>query len=520
MYKLGRSVSGIHQINMGDVRQYIRPQPGFQEQFLSSPADIVIGGGAAGAGKSYALLLEPLRHSGNSGFRSVIFRRTIPQIKNEGGLWDTSKQVYSGLRDLAGRAAKSTEQPPKWVFPSGASLLFSHLEHDSSVAAWDGAQIAFLGFDELIHFTASQFWYMVGRNRSTSGVKPYIRATTNPQTSGWVKRLISWWLYPDDYELFDLRGMPIPSRAGVLRYFFRHNEVMYWGDTVEQVLAVLPAEALAKGKPWLVKSLTFIPGTLDDNKELTEKDPSYEANLFAQDKKHGKRLRRGCWYDAAGENVLFAYEDLYDMFRMTWVEGGDNYQTADIAMEGADVFRVGIWNGLRLERVDSWDKSDGKMIWQNMQRLAQEWKVPGKNIVFDTNGVGNFLAGFFRSSFDFRSQASPLEERPEAGGGKDVKVNYRDLRTQCAYKLSSVILDRKMFVNIQDQAQQDYIIEEFLAHEKTGENSSGKLTITPKEEVKAAIRRSPDYFDIILMRMVFLIAKKKGSYLTQPRSNV
>lgn len=502
---------------MTDQREHIRPQPGFQEQFLSSPADVVIGGGAAGAGKSYALLLEPVRHSGNRGFRSVIFRRTIPQIKNEGGLWDTSKQVYGGLRDLAGRSASPTEQPPKWRFPSGASLLFSHLEHESSVTAWDGAQIAFLGFDELIHFTASQFWYMVGRNRSTCGVRPYVRATTNPQTSGWVKRLISWWIYPDDHPVFDLRGMPIPERAGVLRWFFRHNEVMYWGDTVEQVLAVLPEDAMAKDRPELVKSFTFIPGTLDDNKELTEKDPGYEANLYAQDKKHGRRLRRGCWYDAAGENVLFSYEDLYDMFRLTWVDGGEMYQTADIAMEGSDAFRVGNWKGLRLERVDSWEKSDGKMVWENMERLAREWKVPGRNIVFDTNGVGNFLAGFFKSSFDFRSQSSPLEERPEDGSGKDLKVNYRDLRTQCAYKLSEVIHGRKMFVNIKDEGLQEYIIEEFLAHEKKGENGSGRLIITSKEEVKAAIRRSPDYFDMILMRMVFLIKPRKSSYLTKPQ---
>jgi len=92
---------------MTDQRQYIKPQPGFQTAFLSSPADIVIGGGAAGAGKSYALLLEPIRHSANSKFRAVIFRRTIPQIKNEGGLWDTSKEVYEKLRDLSGRSAKS-----------------------------------------------------------------------------------------------------------------------------------------------------------------------------------------------------------------------------------------------------------------------------------------------------------------------------------------------------------------------------------------------------------------------------
>ena len=174
----------------------IRPQPGFQQLFLSSSADIVIGGGAAGGGKSFALLMESLRHASVPGFRAVIFRRTTPQIKNAGGLWDVSKELFLKLRDGSGRSAISTEQPPKWTFPSGSTLLFSHLEHEQDKHSWDGSQIALLGLDELIHFLETQFWYMVGRNRSTCGVRPYIRATTNPQTAGWVKRFIGWWLFP------------------------------------------------------------------------------------------------------------------------------------------------------------------------------------------------------------------------------------------------------------------------------------------------------------------------------------
>jgi hypothetical protein len=502
---------------LSDSRQFISPQPGFQEAFLSSPADIVIGGGAAGAGKSYALLMEPLRFSHVPGFYSVIFRRTTVQIKNSGGLWDTSKEIYLKLRDAAGRQPVATEAPPKWKFPSGSTLLFSHLEHEQNKFDWDGAQIALLGFDELIHFSSSQFWYLVGRNRSSSGVRPYVRATTNPQTSGWVKRLISWWIYPDDYEVFSLRGMPIRERAGVIRYLARWNENNYWGDTAEQAIASLPPDARERFRPELVKSVTFIPGSLSENVLLTEKDPAYEGNLLAQDKKHGSRLLNGCWYDAEGENELYRYEDLYDMFSNTFAPDGDMYMTADIAMEGSDIFRVGIWSGLRLMAVYSWEKSDGKMIWEQIQRLAREWKVPGRNIVFDTNGVGNFLAGFFRSSFDFRSQSSPLDEPPGNGdAGRPVKVNYQNLRVQCAFCAARLIEKHGIYVAVENSTEQDAIIEEFEAHKKTGENSSGKLTITPKEEVKAAIRRSPDYFDMIIMRMVFELSRRRLSYLAQP----
>ena len=78
-----------------------RPQKGKQEKFLACSADICIYGGAAGGGKSYALLLEPLRHIGNKQFAAVTFRRTNPQILSPGGLWSESFNIYSLLGVLA-----------------------------------------------------------------------------------------------------------------------------------------------------------------------------------------------------------------------------------------------------------------------------------------------------------------------------------------------------------------------------------------------------------------------------------
>ena len=496
-------------------REYIKPQPGFQQKFLSSAADICVGGGAAGGGKSYALLMEALRHMDNGGFRAAIFRRTTPMVKNAGGLWDTSKELFSKLQNGRGQKPISTEQPPKWTFPSGATLLFSHLEHESDKYNWDGSQIALLGFDELIHFTESQFWYMVGRNRSASGVRPYIRATTNPQSSGWVKRLVSWWIYPDDFEDESLRGMPIPERVGVLRFLARYSEQYYWGETPEAAIAELPEDAAGDFSPELVKSVTFVPGVLSENVELTGKDPAYKGNLLAQDKKHGTRLLRGCWYDAEGENELFRYTDLWDMFaanggraaRLGEVE--TRYLTADVAMEGSDYLRIGIWRGLVLEKIHSWPKSDGEKVWREIERLAAENGVFGQNIVFDCNGVGNYLKGFLRTAYDFRSQAQTIELQ-------GVKTNFRDLRTQCAFKLAELVAEHKIAVRAADSMERDAIIEELEMHKKTGTNSSGKLTITPKEEIKAAIRRSPDYFDVMVMRMVFeLVGARRSSYLME-----
>jgi hypothetical protein len=127
-------------------------------------------------------------------------------ITNEGGLWDESNKIYPLL------SAKQKETDHSWTFPAETVISFSHLQHEKNVLDWQGAQICFIGFDELTHFTERQFFYMLSRNRSTCGVKPYIRATTNPDADSWVAEFISWWI---DQET----GLPIMERAGKASLF-------------------------------------------------------------------------------------------------------------------------------------------------------------------------------------------------------------------------------------------------------------------------------------------------------------
>ncbi|WP_082342405.1 MULTISPECIES: phage antirepressor N-terminal domain-containing protein [unclassified Shinella] len=123
----------------------VRPQPGPQTNFLASPADIAIYGGSAGGGKTWALLMEPLRHIANSQFGAVFFRRTLVQVRNEGGLWNESEKLYPCLN------AKPKVAPDlSWTFPSGSSVSFAHLEHDKTVSNWQGSQIPLICFDDPI----------------------------------------------------------------------------------------------------------------------------------------------------------------------------------------------------------------------------------------------------------------------------------------------------------------------------------------------------------------------------------
>lgn len=271
------------------------PQKGPQEKFLSTSADICIYGGAAGGGKTYGLLLEPLRHMNNKNFSAVIFRRIYMQVIAPGGLWDSSRKIY-GL--VKGAFPLKT---PKlhWTFRSGASVNFAHLGNDDDCENWQGSQITMIGFDELTHFSEYQFFYMLSRNRTDSGVVPYVRATCNPDADSWVAKFIKWWI---DQET----GYPIPERSGKIRWMVRINEVIYWFDSREEAIESAIENGVDEEKASIMaKSVTFIASTLQDNKVLMQNDPGYMANLLALAVVERERLLYGNWKIKAAAGKYF-----------------------------------------------------------------------------------------------------------------------------------------------------------------------------------------------------------------------
>lgn len=253
----------------------LRPQPGPQTAFLQSKADIAVFGGAAGGGKSYSLLLEPCYHIANGKFRCIVFRRTVPMIRQPGGLWDASREIYTRL------GADAREGSHEWSFPSGAVVKFAGMELEADCYAWQGSEICLLAFDELTQFSEKQFWYLLSRNRSTCGVKPYVRATTNPDSDSWLRHFLAWWIDRDS-------GLPIPERAGVLRYFVRREDTLTWADTRQELIDRFGSDA----EP---KSVTFIPARVTDNKLLLRRDPGYVSNLKALPLVDRERLLCGNW---------------------------------------------------------------------------------------------------------------------------------------------------------------------------------------------------------------------------------
>lgn len=271
------------------------PQKGPQEKFLATAADICIYGGAAGGGKTYGLLLEPLRHINNPLFSAAIFRKEYTQVMSPGGLWDSSKLIYSHVQ------GSTPLKTPKlhWQFKSGATVTFAHIGRDEDCDGWQGSQIVLIGFDELTHFSKNSFFYMLSRNRTVCGIKPYVRATCNPDADSWVAEFIEWWIDQDT-------GYPIAERSGKVRWMVRLNEIIHWFDTKREAVDAAIKSGMDYEKAEIIaKSVTFIASTLQDNKILMKNDPGYMANLMALATVERERLLYGNWKIKAAAGLMF-----------------------------------------------------------------------------------------------------------------------------------------------------------------------------------------------------------------------
>jgi predicted phage terminase large subunit-like protein len=266
----------------------LRPQPGPQERFLASEADVAFYGGAAGSGKSFALLLEQLYDIANPQFRSVIFRRTVPMVRQPGGLLDTSEQIFPLL------GAKLNQSLIEWQFPKGGTVKLAGMELDTDRYNWQGSQIPLVCWDEVQEFTANQFWFLFSRNRSVSGARSRIRATCNPDSDSWLRHLLAWWINSDT-------GFPIPERSGVLRWFVRIADELHWADSAAELVEQFGADAQPK-------SCTFISAKVSDNKILLEKDPAYMSSLKALPLVERQRLLDGNWNVRAAAGNYFRRE--------------------------------------------------------------------------------------------------------------------------------------------------------------------------------------------------------------------
>ena len=391
----------------------------------------MIYGGAAGGGKSWSLLYECLRHVDNPEFNAVLFRKNAVQITNAGALWDASQKLYRKFPGALPRKSPSL----LWKFPSGAKVMFRHLERDESVHGFQGSEICLLEFDELTHFTEHQFFYMLSRNRSTCGVRPYCRCSTNPDSDSWVARFIQWWWDPET-------GYAIPERSGKIRYMARVNEEIIWGDSPEEVIQIAnESDFDVEIKVEDIKSVAFVSSNIYDNQVLLKSDPGYMANLKALSQVERERLLMGNWKIKPAAGLFFPRSVLpplldevpndvtkwvraWDLAATDTDEGGDPAFTASVLLgkrkDGTYVIANATNDRLKAEKVRNLVKQCAVSDKAKYKRVRIRMSIdPGQAGKEQSQSYIKMLAGFsisaVKESGTKEARAEPFAAQWQAG---------------------------------------------------------------------------------------------------------
>ena len=233
-----------------------------QAMFMQRKEFEALYGGAAGGGKSDALVIEALRQVNIPHYKGLILRKTFPQLTE---LIEKSENYYK----KAFPKAKYVETSHTWKFPSGAKIRFGSMQHTKDRLNYQGQAYDYIAFDELTHFTQEEYMYMLSRCRPNGpGTMCYIRATANPGGigHGWVK------------ERFITAGAPFETI---------YNDIEYIDN---------------EGKTHNAKrTRVFIPSTVFDNPALLRNDPGYVEALAALPAAERNALLYGNWDTFSGQ---------------------------------------------------------------------------------------------------------------------------------------------------------------------------------------------------------------------------
>jgi len=230
-------------------------------------------------------------------------------------------------------------------------------------------------------------------------------------------------------------------------------------------------------------------GLPDDNKFVSK---DYIKNLEQLDTVTVQRLRYGNWDYSDDDLAIFQYDDVLQMF-YNEVVGGEKFLTCDVANIGKDNTVIGIWNGLECFNIYTYTSTDTPQVIRIIKEKMKTFNIKIKNVVIDADGLGIGVADHLKGCVPFKGGSSALN-----------KANYLNLRSQCYFKLAELVRDIKVV-----DKNKDEIIQELQAHRIKNPDNDGKTQVESKDLIKERIGRSPDYSDMLMMRMYYEIKKAR-----------
>lgn len=451
------------------------------------------------------LLMNPMYNVNNPYFNGIILRKEKDDLSN---IIRESANIY-GHKGEYNRSV----QLMQWNFYSGAQIKFSYYAdtYEDFCDRFQGRQYAYIGVDEITQMEWEKFKYLITTNRNGAHIRNRILGTCNPDPESWVRKFIDWWIGEDGY--------PIPERNGVVRYCFMGGdtpEEITWGNTRMEVYKKVKDkidDLVGKNdtdspENIYIKSAVFVRAELDDNIALLTSSPEYKANLAQQSDEQRERDFKGNWNFKAMGDDLVKVSHMQRCFNNAAILG-DNVRrmTIDVAFTGGDAAVMWLWIGWHVADVYVC-RVDAKSLLVAIDTKREEWRVAEENIVYDLQGIGQYLKGFYKKAKPFNN-IQAVDDK--------YKGMYNNIKSQCAFTFadkliqgeisfeSSMLKRRfsgKNFTNL--ELDKILLQERKILRADESKADQGKCLIK-KEQMKSnsILGRSPDFMESLLMRMLF-----------------
>ncbi len=250
------------------------------------------------------------------------------------------------------------------------------------------------------------------------------------------------------------------------------------------------------------------------------KDNPHTADVYAaqletiSDATLRARLRDGLWEYSTDDLAIFNYSAVLDLFTNRLDDSKDKYFSADIARFGSDKIVYGMFRGMNLYRLEERSKQSIMHTENEIRDLLHKEFIPFKNAIIDEDGVGGGVLDHLEGINGFMGGRSPLTKKEDtktnivnAPASYLTKPNYKNLRSQCYFLLADAVNNRRMSISAPVSEEIKYkIIEELMQIKRVDTGTDAPLQIIPKDDIKENIGRSPDYADMLMMRLYFLAA--------------
>lgn len=234
----------------------------------------------------------------------------------------------------------------------------------------------------------------------------------------------------------------------------------------------------------------FIQALPTDNPHLP---PSYIETLLELDHSSKERLYYGNWEYDDNPFALCSFDAIRDCFTNDHIKSGKKHLSVDLAMLGRDRYINLVWDGLICDIDKSTIKRSitGKGIEDDIKAKKQRYGVMNSNIVADRDGLGSYLPSYIENIKEFKNNGKPKNKR------------FRNLKSECAFKLAEYINEGKIYIKCSDEKYREEIINELSICLVQVTDPDEKIGVMKKSLMKEKLGISPDWFDALLMRMYF-----------------